>query len=103
MCVYVVDHYIVIFSFFLIIRRPPSYTRTDTLFPDTTLCRSRDAGARRAGLCAGAAAPLRRFAGPALAVGRPALELSPDAAARGAHHRQPPGPGRRCEIGRAHV
>src|SRR3546814_8542035 len=23
------------------IRRPPRYTRTDTLFPDTTLCRSR--------------------------------------------------------------
>src|SRR3546814_513099 len=25
---------------FLIIRRPPRSTRTDTLFPDTTLCRS---------------------------------------------------------------
>src|SRR3546814_18978824 len=26
------------------IRRPPRSTRTDTLFPDTTLCRSRQAG-----------------------------------------------------------
>src|SRR3546814_2797479 len=26
--------------FFLMIRRPPRSTRTDTLFPDTTLCRS---------------------------------------------------------------
>src|SRR3546814_12130917 len=38
------------------IRRPPRSTRTDTLFPDTTLFRSsgdginRDAGARNAGL-----------------------------------------------------
>src|SRR3546814_9127939 len=30
----------VIFCFFLIIRRPPRSTRTDTLFPYTTLCRS---------------------------------------------------------------
>src|SRR3546814_10903586 len=28
--------------FFLIIRRPPRSTRTDTLFPYTTLCRSKD-------------------------------------------------------------
>src|SRR3546814_18113605 len=28
------------FFFFLIIRRPPRSTRTDTLFPYTTLCRS---------------------------------------------------------------
>src|SRR3546814_13719472 len=26
--------------FFVMIRRPPRSTRTDTLFPDTTLCRS---------------------------------------------------------------
>src|SRR3546814_19410997 len=38
--------------FFLIIRPPPRSTRTDTLFPDTTLCRS---AARPA-----AAADLRR-------------------------------------------
>src|SRR3546814_15682828 len=29
--------------FFLMIRRPPRSTRTDTLFPYTTLCRSREA------------------------------------------------------------
>src|SRR3546814_18667033 len=29
-----------VFYFFLMIRRPPSSTRTDTLFPDTTLFRS---------------------------------------------------------------
>src|SRR3546814_18795763 len=28
------------FFFVLMIRRPPRSTRTDTLFPDTTLCRS---------------------------------------------------------------
>src|SRR3546814_18489765 len=31
-----------LFLFFLIIRRPPRSTRTDTLFPYTTLFRSRD-------------------------------------------------------------
>src|SRR3546814_2141048 len=37
--------YIVLFFFFfLMIRRPPRSTRTDTLFPYTTLFRSRDAG-----------------------------------------------------------
>src|SRR3546814_10885084 len=30
------------FLFFLMLRRPPRSTRTDTLFPDTTLFRSRD-------------------------------------------------------------
>src|SRR3546814_12438816 len=34
--------YIFIFVFFLMIRRPPRSTRTDTLFPYTTLFRSRD-------------------------------------------------------------
>src|SRR3546814_13520108 len=33
--------------FFLRIRRPPRSTRTDTLVPYTTLCRSRDAVAPR--------------------------------------------------------
>src|SRR3546814_1426622 len=33
--------------FFLMIRRPPRSTRTDTLFPYTTLFRSRHRGARR--------------------------------------------------------
>src|SRR3546814_11702566 len=31
--------------FFVMLRRPPRSTRTDTLFPDTTLCRSVSAGA----------------------------------------------------------
>src|SRR6056297_4049913 len=34
-----------VFFFFLMIRRPPRSTRTDTLFPYTTLFRSRGAGA----------------------------------------------------------
>src|SRR3546814_18353799 len=36
-------------SFFLMIRRPPRSTRTDTLFPYTTLFRSARARVRRAG------------------------------------------------------
>src|SRR3546814_17410101 len=36
--------------FFLIIRHPPSSTRTDTLFPYTTLFRSRSRAARFAGI-----------------------------------------------------
>src|SRR3546814_20198017 len=35
------------FIFFLMIRRPPRSTRTDTLFPYTTLFRSADAGVDR--------------------------------------------------------
>src|SRR3546814_12881324 len=38
-----------IYFFFLMIRRPPRSTRTDTLFPYTTLFRS--AGGRRGGRC----------------------------------------------------
>src|SRR3546814_9533148 len=38
-------------SFFLMTRRPPRSTRTDTLLPDTTLFRS-GAGKRRRGTCA---------------------------------------------------
>src|SRR3546814_17530702 len=36
--------YFCMFFFFLMIRRPPRSTRTDTLFPYTTLFRSDDAG-----------------------------------------------------------
>src|SRR3546814_14700273 len=39
--------YTVSYFFFLIIRRPPRSTRTDTLFPYTTLFRSRDRKGRR--------------------------------------------------------
>src|SRR3546814_4241154 len=38
------------FFFFLMIRRPPRSTRTDTLFPYTTLFRSGDAGRQCEGL-----------------------------------------------------
>src|SRR3546814_20360059 len=49
----VTSHYLI---FFLMIRRPPGSTRTDTLFPYTTLFRSQcdrraDAEARRQSLC----------------------------------------------------
>src|SRR3546814_12806694 len=40
MCVVLL--YVLICFFFLMIRRPPRSTRTDTLFPYTTLCRSLD-------------------------------------------------------------
>src|SRR3546814_2745384 len=40
--IYVLSHFILRFFFFLMIRRPPRSTRTDTLFPYTTLFRSAD-------------------------------------------------------------
>src|SRR3546814_13976329 len=46
--------------FFLMIRRPPRSTRTDTLFPYTTLFRSENGGAARPGLDRGAATGLLR-------------------------------------------
>src|SRR3546814_17007860 len=53
--------------FFLMIRRPPRSTRTDTLFPYTTLFRSGQHGAAAAGAVAAGAAvtdlePRRRHA-----------------------------------------
>src|SRR3546814_18490090 len=45
-CVSVCVLLMVVF-FFLMIRRPPRSTRTDTLFPDTTLFRSRQAQPER--------------------------------------------------------
>src|SRR3546814_14938224 len=42
---------LVIFFFFLRIRRPPRSTRTDTLFPDTTLFRSTHVPGCRAPFC----------------------------------------------------
>src|SRR3546814_14162120 len=36
------DVYFLVYFFFLMIRRPPRSTRTDTLFPYTTLFRSKD-------------------------------------------------------------
>src|SRR3546814_14939379 len=47
--IYLVDYYMsfVLFFLFLMIRRPPRSTRTDTLFPYTTLFRSGSGG----GIC----------------------------------------------------
>src|SRR3546814_18304290 len=42
MCIFILIHCFSVFFFFLMIRRPPRSTRTDTLFPYTTLFRSRD-------------------------------------------------------------
>src|SRR3546814_12098338 len=84
--------YVIIFVF-LMLRRPPRSTRTDTLFPYTTLFRSR----RNHGP-GGGPGPVRRCA----ATGRPAGARTrpPDSAvgARGARLK-------RCgaKIGRAHV
>src|SRR3546814_10342246 len=52
--------------FFLMIRRPPRSTRTDTLFPYTTLFRSPERAERRAGvvgstIVAGRVVPRRRI------------------------------------------
>src|SRR3546814_16365849 len=96
-------HYVlrsfVLFFFFLMIRRPPRATRTDTLFPYTTLFRS---GAGRA-----AELLLRdEFGGAAgdraLAVGRD-LRLAPVGDRHGeqilvAHKTDPPSVGRDIEV-----
>src|SRR3546814_18070649 len=89
--------------FFLMIRRPPRSTRTDTLFPYTTLFRSPDPP--------GCGAAAKRFPVVLLHAGRhprPARHLRPGLAghADGAgvaprsDHGEPPPPD---EIGRAHV
>src|SRR3546814_16410258 len=54
-------YFIAVIFFFLMIRRPPRSTRTDTLFPYTTLFRSR--GAVRRALHAGRADQARLGAG----------------------------------------
>src|SRR3546814_4082861 len=68
---------LVFICFFLMIRRPPRSTRTDTLFPYTTLFRSglsglvvgqADRDARRAGLRKPAPEDIQRLAGIALRV-----------------------------------
>src|SRR3546814_14448517 len=63
----------VLFCFFLMIRRPPRSTRTDTLFPYTTLFRSleRDPPARRAVAHAGEDVDDRALAVQAIEAGRP--------------------------------
>src|SRR3546814_12063031 len=65
--------FVFVLFFFLMIRRPPRSTRTDTLFPYTTLFRS---GAGGGALAAGAMGLLlgnkkaRKFGGKALTYGR---------------------------------
>src|SRR3546814_7935010 len=65
------------------IRLPPRSTRTDTLFPDTTLFRSRRsaqaaAGRGAGGAVAGVAGDLRRGDAAAREAGRPALPAAGD-------------------------
>src|SRR3546814_12142296 len=99
--------YVFVF-FFLITRRPPCSTRTDTPFPYTTLFRSpsakRGSPSARRGSASPAAAPRRRQhgrsgAGPP----RPSCAAShrgePPIGVRGEVHRQ----GLGHQIGRAHV
>src|SRR3546814_9050994 len=43
-CLFLYCSFVYVFFFFLMIRRPPRSTRTDTLFPYTTLFRSRGTG-----------------------------------------------------------
>src|SRR3546814_17120921 len=75
--------YVIIF-FFLMIRRPPRSTRTDTRFPYTTLFRSQSGGARRllrrvAGRDGGAGrrVRLRQVGHRAVGAAAPALSGSP--------------------------
>src|SRR3546814_16191209 len=96
-----ISYFIVIVYFFvvfcLMIRRPPRSTRTDTLFPYTTLFRSGDA----AGGAGGATRIGRGLARGSLLVLRFRLFLRHDLPAQGEQH----GGGRKekLEIGRAHV
>src|SRR3546814_4499264 len=73
-------------SFCLLVRRPPRSTRTDTLFPYTTLFRSlraQRAGARVAGPAAAVSRPprpLQRFPRPRRLRGPPAVRTAPPGA-----------------------
>src|SRR3546814_13885871 len=60
---------VIYFFFFLMIRRPPRSTRTDTLFPYTTLFRSQT-DIDRIAMRGGRASSEQRDAGPAKAVRR---------------------------------
>src|SRR3546814_16567914 len=81
--VYEYHVYILFFGFFfLMIRRPPRSTRTDTLFPYTTLFRSSSSGLRccRVDVVGGHVASMVRMTSPANPVDDP-----DDAAALAAH------------------
>src|SRR3546814_20816985 len=69
--VFVIGHFLwsmlLYYCFFLMIRRPPRSTRTDTLFPYTTLFRSRTAGGGPDAAYSGRRLPRRRPGGALLA------------------------------------
>src|SRR3546814_14936729 len=110
--------------FFLMIRLPPRSTRTDTLFPYTTLFRSRDLSAvRHIGRHGHRAAADRRAVGPLVHRGRRVAAgdgnrgaggagdrgdtaragAPPDACADGRATRRSAAGGMKAKIGRAHV
>src|SRR3546814_575288 len=96
----VVFKYCILFSrlsvFFLMIRRPPRSTRTDTLFPYTTLFRSRS---RRAS--GSPCAPARRSTRPTCPVPTPRPRAGPPPALRHPRRAHPPRPAPRCRRSRA--
>src|SRR3546814_3655424 len=78
--------------FFLMIRRPPRSTRTDTLFPYTTLFRSRRGGGRAEGRRQGHARPLwyrRAWAPPLRSFGRPSITPATESRETGSRQRRP--------------
>src|SRR3546814_7994478 len=78
-CLFMVcDRYVYMFLFFfLMIRRPPRSTRTDTLFPDTTLFRSGSAITCKATRCSRCLPSCASATPPARASIRPARGSSP--------------------------
>src|SRR3546814_20852054 len=65
-CLWYCHVFLLLFLFFLMIRRPPRSTRTDTLFPYTTLFRSRHAfpaADLRAGVVSDGGVPVARPVG----------------------------------------
>src|SRR3546814_3515728 len=68
MTLMLVLHVVVTCVFFLMIRRPPISTRTDTLFPYTTLFRSRRRRARRRGRDQASSPTVDRTSPPAVSV-----------------------------------
>src|SRR3546814_13259926 len=88
---FIADYFYFFFFFFLMIRRPPISTRTDTLFPYTTLFRSTGGGGGFAGRAGRDRADDVPGRGDQAAAGGQAL---PRAGA---------GRARRLQIGRAHV
>src|SRR3546814_11958603 len=86
--------------FFLMTRRPPRSTRTDTLFPYTTLFRSVDEGALEIGVGFSDQHRMRRYRSPrrALQSGSEPFDHHRHALAAADAHRL-----EAVEIGRAHV